>query len=113
MSELYGNRYEALEQVGSGGFATVYRGTDRSLGREVAIKVMHPHLADRGDARARFIREAKATAKLQHPNIVGVYDFPVETGGKAFLVTEFVHGETLTQFVRDHGPFLQIGRAHV
>ena len=106
MTEVFGNRYEVIERVGDGGMATVYRGIDRVLKRDVAIKVMHPHLAARNDARARFNREAQAIARLHHGNIVDVYDFSVGTDEAAFLVTEFVHGETLTQFVSDHGPFL-------
>ncbi len=106
MPEVYGNRYEVLERVGDGGMATVYRGLDRVLKRDVAIKVMHPHLASRNDARARFNREAQAIARLHHGNIVDVYDFSVGTDEAAFLVTEFVHGETLTQFANEHGPFL-------
>ncbi len=106
LTELYGNRYEVLERVGDGGMATVYRGRDRVLNRDVAIKVMHPHLGSKPDARARFNREAQAIAKLHHGNIVDVYDFSAGDDAAAFLVTEFVHGETLTQFTHDHGPFL-------
>ncbi len=106
MPELYGNRYEVLERVGDGGMATVYRGRDRVLKRDVAIKVMHPHLGSKPDARARFNREAQAIAKLHHGNIVDVYDFSAGDDAAAFLVTEFVHGETLTQFTNDHGLFL-------
>ena len=106
LSQLYGNRYEVIERVGDGGMASVYRGKDRVLKRDVAIKVMHPHLGSRPDARERFDREAQAIAKLHHGNIVDVYDFSAGTDAAAFLVTEFVHGETLTGFVYDHGPFL-------
>ncbi len=106
MADVYGNRYEVIERVGDGGMATVYRGVDRVLKRDVAIKVMHPHLADRNDARERFNREAHAIARLHHGNIVDVYDFSVGSDEQAFLVTEFVHGETLSRFVEDHGPFL-------
>ena len=74
MAEVYGDRYEVLERVGDGGMATVYRGTDRVLRRDVAIKVMHPHLAGKADARARFNREAQSIARLKHPNIVECVD---------------------------------------
>lgn len=103
---VYGNRYRVLEPVGSGGMATVYRGVDTVLGRDVAIKVMHPHLAARADARARFSREAKAIARLKHPNIVDVYDFSGDSDLEAYLVTEFVHGITLTEFCSRHGQLL-------
>lgn len=102
---VFGDRYRVVEAVGSGGMATVYRGTDTVLGRDVAIKVMHPHLASRADARARFSREAQAIARLHHPNIVDVYDFSHGDDESAYLVTEFVHGVTLTEFNQAHGPF--------
>ncbi len=106
MTEVFGNRYEVIERVGDGGMATVYRGLDRVLKRDVAIKVMHPHLAGRADARQRFNREAQAIARLHHTNIVDVFDFSLGTDENAYLITEFVHGDTLTRFVMDHGPFL-------
>jgi tRNA A-37 threonylcarbamoyl transferase component Bud32 len=68
-------RYELRERMGRGGMATVYRGWDTTLDRWVAVKVMHSHLADDKDFRARFEREAKLIASLNHPNIVQVYDF--------------------------------------
>ncbi|MGZ3447687.1 MAG: protein kinase domain-containing protein, partial [Myxococcaceae bacterium] len=68
-------RYRLLEQLGSGGMSVVYRGVDTSLQREVAVKVLHPHLARQQDARARLAREARAVARLQHPNILEVFDF--------------------------------------
>ena len=103
---VYGNRYRVLEPVGSGGMATVYRGVDTVLGRDVAIKVMHPNLAARADARARFSREARAIARLKHSNIVDVYDFSGDSDLEAYLVTEFVHGITLTEFCSRHGQLL-------
>lgn len=106
MSQVFGDRYEVVEQVGSGGMATVYKGFDTLLKRDVAIKVLHPHLAARDDARRRFNREAQAIARLHHPNIVDVYDFSDGSDEQAYLVTEFVQGETLTGFCRAHGPFL-------
>ncbi len=106
MVQVFGNRYEVVEQVGTGGMATVYLGRDSVLKRDVAIKVLHPHLAGRDDARRRFNREAQAIARLHHTNIVDVFDFSGGEDDEAFLVTEFVQGETLTGFCKTHGPFL-------
>ncbi len=106
MSRVFGNRYEVVEQVGTGGMATVYLGHDSVLKRDVAIKVLHPHLASRDDARKRFNREAQAIARLHHTNIVDVFDFSGGEDDEAYLVTEFVQGETLTGFCKSHGPFL-------
>ena len=91
-------RYRLLEPLGSGGMSVVYRGLDTSLQREVAVKVLHPHLARQQDARARLAREARAVARLQHPNILEVFDFADPSSEDAFLVTELVRGETLKCF---------------
>ena len=91
-------RYRLLEPLGSGGMSVVYRGLDTSLQREVAVKVLHPHLARQQDARARLAREARAVARLQHPNILEVFDFADPSSEDAFLVTELVRGETLKSF---------------
>ncbi len=95
------DRYELLEEVGSGGMAVVYRGRDTALDREVAIKVLHPHLAARPESRARFSREARAVARLSHPNIVEIYDYAGEAAVESYLVTEFVHGRTLRAFAEE------------
>ena len=86
--------------------ATVYRAVDLQLRRDVAVKVMHPHLAARLDARNRFSREAQNIARLKHPNIVDVYDFSVSNDETSFIVTEFVHGETVSAYAAAHGPFM-------
>jgi serine/threonine-protein kinase len=91
-------RYRLLEPLGSGGMSVVYRGVDTSLHREVAVKVLHPHLARQQEARARLAREARAVARLQHPNILEVFDFADPSTEEAFLVTELVRGETLKSF---------------
>ncbi|HTP26963.1 MAG TPA: serine/threonine-protein kinase [Anaeromyxobacteraceae bacterium] len=97
------DRYELIEQVGSGGMAVVYRSRDTALDREVAVKVLHPHLAARAESRARFSREARAVARLNHPNIVEIYDYAGESALESFLVTEFVHGRTLRAFADEEG----------
>ncbi|MGC3998920.1 MAG: protein kinase [Anaeromyxobacter sp.] len=96
-------RYELLEQVGSGGMAVVYRGRDTALDREVAVKLLHPHLASAPESRARFSREARAVARLSHPGIVEIYDYAGDGAPEAFLVTEFIRGRTLRQFAAEVG----------
>jgi hypothetical protein len=93
-------RYRLLEPLGSGGMSVVYKGLDTSLQREVAVKVLHPHLARQGEARARLAREARAVARLHHPNILEVFDFADPSSEEAFLVTELVRGETLKTFAQ-------------
>src|SRR4026209_2273791 len=91
-------KYEVLEEVGQGGMSVVYRGRDTVLGREVAIKVLHPFMAQKSDAKQRFYREAMAVAKLSHPNILEIYDYSGETADRAYIVMEFIRGETLASF---------------
>ncbi|RMG19485.1 MAG: serine/threonine protein kinase, partial [Deltaproteobacteria bacterium] len=91
-------RYAIEEEVGSGGMSVVYRARDTTLGREVAVKVLHRHLASRERERARFRREAQAIAKLRHPNILEIHDFSSEESGEAFIVSEFIRGPTLRAF---------------
>jgi serine/threonine-protein kinase len=95
------DKYELLERVGQGGMAIVYRGLDRSLKRTVAIKVLHKHLADYQEARDRFEREAQAVAKLRHENILEIFDYAAKEDSEAYIVTEFIDGQTLKQFVTD------------
>jgi serine/threonine-protein kinase len=97
------DRYELIEEVGSGGMAVVYRGRDTALDREVAVKLLHPHLAARPESRARFSREARAVARLSHPNILEIFDYAGEAAVESFLVTEFVRGRTLRAFVDEVG----------
>ncbi|MFO0596004.1 MAG: protein kinase [Myxococcaceae bacterium] len=94
-------RYKILEQLGQGGMSVVYKGLDTTLDREVAVKVLHPHLSGRVESRKRLEREAKAVARLHHPNILEVFDFSGETATEAFLVTEYIRGQTLRQFIND------------
>lgn len=94
-------KYRILEEVGQGGMSVVYRGRDDALERDVAVKVMHRHLARDPDARKRFSREAKAVASLTHPNIREIYDFSASDDELNYLVTEFVHGEPLSALLRE------------
>lgn len=99
-SRLLDQRYEILEEVGRGGMAIVYRGRDRRLGnREVAVKVLHPHLASSPDAKRRFKREADAAAQLEHDNILKVFDASSVESRDTYIVMEFVHGQTLREVI--------------
>ncbi len=86
--------YQILEQLGAGGMATVYKAYHPALDRDVAIKVLHPAFKNDPQFFARFQREARIVARLEHPNIVPVYDFN-EFEGEPYLVMRFVQGETL------------------
>ena len=97
-------KYEVKEEIGHGGMATVYRAHDPRLSRDVAVKVIHPHLRDSHEAKARFHAEAKAVAMLRHPNIVEVYDVSSEGELDQYLVVELVRGVTLRKLLQDCGP---------
>jgi len=86
--------YRVLEQLGQGGMATVYKAYHASLDRYVAIKVLHQAFLEDPNFLARFQREARLVAKLEHPNIVPIYDY-AEHEGRPYLVMKFIEGETL------------------
>lgn len=86
--------YRIIEQLGQGGMATVYKAYHASLDRYVALKALHPALNEDQTFIARFQREARVVAKLEHPNIVPIYDY-AEHDRRPFLVMKFIEGETL------------------
>ena len=104
--ELIDNRYLLQRQIASGGMATIYAGLDTRLDRPVAVKIMHAHLANDEAFVSRFIKEAKATAALSHPNIVSIQDQGWNEGGPpaVFLVMELVEGSTLRDYLNENGP---------
>jgi serine/threonine-protein kinase len=102
VGDLVGERYELEELVGTGGMSSVYRAHDRLLDRKVALKVLHPQFTDDEEYVERFRREARAVARLSHPNIVTVIDRG-EADGRQFIVFEYVDGENLKALVARDG----------
>jgi hypothetical protein len=96
-------KYEVLEEIGHGGMATVYRARDKRLGREVAVKVIHPHLRDSREVVARFHTEAQAVAKLRHGNIVEIFDVSEPGEPEQYLVAELLRGTTLRKLLQERG----------
>ena len=99
-------RYELGDELGEGGMATVYRARDRELRREVALKVLFPHLARRPEIVRRFHREARAAAGLEHPNILRVYDVGGGDDDPPYIVMELIRGRTLLQEIERRGAML-------
>ncbi|MDR0965070.1 MAG: protein kinase [Myxococcales bacterium] len=99
-------RYRIVKPIGTGGMSQVFEAFDETLKRTVALKELHPHLAANPQARARFAREALATARLRHRNIVEIFDVAGLSGDgvaeDAFIVTELIHGPTLAAFAEAH-----------
>ena len=97
MSDLIGRtlgHYRITAKLGEGGMGEVYRAHDERLDRDVAVKVLPESVAQRPDRLARFNREAKAVAKLAHPNILAIHHLGIEDD-RPFIVTELLEGETL------------------
>ncbi len=96
-------RYEILRRVGSGGMADVYLASDRLLGRQVALKLLHHRFAEDQEFVERFKREASSAASLSHPNVVSIFDRG-EWDGTYYIAMEYLPGRTLKAIVREHGP---------
>jgi serine/threonine protein kinase len=90
--------YEIIESIGKGGMGEVFKARDTKLGREVALKVLPQELMGDPEREARFQREARSLASLQHPNVASVYGFE-EVEGTRFLVMEFISGSELTAYI--------------
>lgn len=95
------NRYRLNKELGRGGMGTVYSATRLLIGDEVAVKILHPELVTDPQSAQRFRREAQASARLKHPNVVSVYDFGVNNDGLFYLVTELADGQSLRQLLRE------------
>jgi serine/threonine-protein kinase len=96
--------YLILELVGIGGMGRVYRAEQTTLGRTVAVKIIHPHLVGEENAAARFITEARAASRLNHPHSVGIIDFGKSSDGLLYLVMEFLRGRDLARVIYEDGP---------
>lgn len=94
--------YELLDQLGAGGMGVAYKAFDSRLKRTVAIKALHPTIADDSDTTRRLLREARAAAVLQHPNVCTIHSI-AEANGVPFIVMEYVNGRTLADVISD-GP---------
>lgn len=107
MNYSLAQRYELGEIIGSGGMSDVYAAQDTLLGRDVAVKMLRSEMARDMNFRERFRREARNSSKLNHPNIVAVYDTGEETIdgiGIPYIVMERIHGNTLRDLLRNDGP---------
>jgi len=93
--------YRLDAKLGEGGMGVVYQATDEKLHREVAVKVLHPHLLQNENLKERFRREARMHAKLMHPNVVTLLSL-YEDGGHMALVMEMVHGKNLKEYLKVH-----------
>jgi eukaryotic-like serine/threonine-protein kinase len=105
-------RYEVIERVGRGGMGVLYRGRDPVLDREVAIKVMAGDFSTDESARSRFFREARASARLQHRNIVTIFEF-AEDAGTPYIAMEFLRGQALSQRLQTQPPLTLVQKLDI
>jgi serine/threonine protein kinase len=105
-ASILSGRYELIRRIGRGGMADVWEGRDIALGREVAVKILHSGFASDPRFVERFRREAQAAARLNHPNIAGIYDWGEITAPVPgyFIVMQLVHGENVREILQRRGP---------
>ena len=103
--EILGGQFRVLQKIGTGGMGSVYKAEQPEMNRMVAIKILHPKLANRKDLTSRFRREARAMSQLTHPNTVKVFMYgELEEDGSLYIVMELLEGRNLNQTVRKEGP---------
>ena len=108
--DLLDGQFRILQKIGSGGMGAVYKALQPAMNRMVAVKILHPKLANRKDLVSRFRREARAMSHLSHPNTVKVYLYGELDDGSLYIVMEYLEGRNLNQVVRKEGP-LSVDRA--
>ncbi|MBL8148384.1 MAG: serine/threonine protein kinase [Blastocatellia bacterium] len=100
LGKLFNNKYKIDSLLGRGGMGAVYKAVDTILDRAVAIKLLHSELAAEENFSSRFLREARAAARIEHPHAVTVHDFGTLPDGEAFIVMEFIQGQSLRQLIK-------------
>ncbi|AUX19587.1 protein kinase [Sorangium cellulosum] len=108
--DLLEGQFKILQKIGSGGMGSVYKALQADPNRMVAVKILHPKLANRKDLVSRFRREARAMSHLTHPNTVKVYLYGALDDGSLYIIMEYLEGKNLNQVVRKEGP-LPVERA--
>jgi serine/threonine protein kinase len=117
---LIAGNYRLLERIGEGGMSVVYRAVHQHLGREVAIKILHPHLVTNKSSLDRFKQEAKAVSQLHHKSVVTIHDFGLTEDNRPYLVMDLLVGKSLSELIKAKGRieqeqalpiFLQIAEA--
>jgi serine/threonine-protein kinase len=102
--DIENGQFQILQKIGSGGMGSVYKAAQPAMNRMVAVKILHPKLANRKDLVSRFRREARAMSHLTHPNTVKVLLYGELEDGSLYIVMEYLEGRNLNQVVRKEGP---------
>src|SRR4051812_44826227 len=95
--------YQVIRLLGQGGMGAVYEALNQSIGRRVAIKVLHPDYARQPEIVARFFNEARAVNCVEHPSLVQIHEHGQLPSGTAYIVMEYLKGQTLSQRLAQHG----------
>lgn len=104
--DILNGQFQILQKIGSGGMGSVYKAAQPAMNRMVAVKILHPKLANRKDLVSRFRREARAMSHLTHPNTVKVHLYGELDDGSLYIVMEYLEGKNLNQSVRKDGPMV-------
>ena len=99
VGQLVGGKYQVVSFIGSGGMSSVYLVKHLLLNKTLALKMIHPHLASDKESLARFQREAEATSRLDHPNLVKVHDFGISDDGSPYIIMDYIEGRTLSKAI--------------
>ena len=100
IGSVIAERYHVLRRLGAGGMGRVYLAEHVKMGRQCAIKVLHPAMAGDAEAIARFNREAANASRIEHPNVAGIYDFGETQDGLLYLAMQYIEGETLSSIMK-------------
>jgi serine/threonine protein kinase len=100
---VFDGKYRLLRLIGRGSAGTVHEGENLTVGKRVALKILHADVARNETLRARFVAEARASAQISHPNVVDIYDFGVDPAGTPYIVMELLPGETLEELLARRG----------
>ncbi|MEL6988565.1 MAG: serine/threonine-protein kinase, partial [Bacteroidota bacterium] len=98
------SNFQLNQKLGSGGMGTVYKAKDLKLNRNVAVKMLHPHITNKSNAYKRFKNEAQISAQINHPNVTTLYDFIAEQG-RSYIIMEYVNGKTIEDLLKQKGKF--------
>jgi len=104
LGQVVADRYRVLEVLGEGGMGAVYLAEHLTLHKQVALKVVHREHAGNAELAARFAREAMATSRIEHPNVISALDYGQLDDGTAYLAVQLVRGPSLTRVLRAEGP---------
>ncbi len=110
VGKIVAGHFQILSKIGEGGMSVVYKARHMLMNKEVALKMLHPHMIGREQSRERFRQEAQAVSQIDHPNVVRIFDFGISEDNRPYIVMDFLDGVSLGDMIKASGP-LELGRA--